>query len=118
MRRLLVAALALLVGAALSGAGSAYAAHGGPGRGMGGQVTAIEGTTITVNTPKGAASIATTESTTFELDGASASLSSLSVGMFVRAEGTRDASGSFTATRVVASSSRPTPPAGWPHPRR
>jgi len=81
-----------------------------PGQGVGGQVASIDGTTITVKTPRGTATIATTDSTTFEINGASGSLSGITTGMFIRAEGTKAADGTFTATRVVASSTRPSPP--------
>lgn len=118
MKRLLLTALALLTMLAVGMGGTASAAPGGPGRGAGGQVTAIEGATIKVSGPRGSASIVTTGSTTFEVNGASGSLASVTVGMFVRAEGTRDASGTFTATRVVASSSRPSPHAGGQRPRQ
>jgi hypothetical protein len=72
--------------------------------GVGGRVMGIDGTTITVQARNGTATIATTASTTFEANGASASLSSITVGMVIRAEGTRSADGVFTATKVIASS--------------
>ncbi len=111
MRRLLFGLLMALTLAFAGGAAYASAAPSGPphgsGRGAGGQVTAIDGTTITVKNPQGSATIATTSSTTFQLDGAASSLSAITVGMFVRAEGTKATDGTFTATRVDASSTAP-----------
>ena len=78
----------------------------------GGQVASVSGSTITVTGRDGASqSIATTASTTFELDGSSSSLSALAAGQFIRAEGTTDSAGTFTATTVTAST---TPPQGRP----
>jgi hypothetical protein len=97
-------------------AGSTAPSGGNPpkdapkGAGAGGQVRSVDGTTITVTTPQGTANIATTSSTTFEINGASGSLSDIAAGMFIRAEGTQAADGTFTATRVVANSTRPAPP--------
>jgi hypothetical protein len=107
---LLVAlAIALIAGTAQTSAAPSTPAHGG-GRGVGGQVSSVDGTTITVTTRGGTAQIATTSTTTFEINGASGSLSGITAGLFVRAEGSKATDGSFTATRVVASSTRPTPP--------
>ena len=115
MKRLLLGLFAALVIALASGAPQANAAAGapphGPARGVGGQVTAIAGTTITVKNPQGTATIATTASTTFEVNGKAGSLSDIAVGMFMHAEGTKGADGVLTATRVLASSTRPGRPA-------
>jgi hypothetical protein len=102
-------ALALIGGAAQTSAASS-ALKPRPGQGIGGQVASVDGTTITVTTPQGTATIATTSSTTFEINGASGSLSGITTGMFIRAEGTKASDGTFTASRIIASSTRPTPP--------
>ncbi len=79
----------------------------------GGQVSGVSGTTITVTGRDGTSkTIATTNTTTFELDGSASSLSAIAAGQFIRAEGTSDANGVFTATAVHAST---TQPAGRPH---
>ena len=117
MKRLLFGLLTALIVALIAGVAPTYAASGAPPRGIGGQVTGIDGTTITVKTRQGTATIATTSSTTFEVNGASGTLSGIAVGMFVRAEGTKAADGTFTATKVIASSSAPMggrPPRGNP----
>lgn len=121
MKQLLFLALAVcavaLIGFTSIGAGSALAAQGGTsvaGRGgsgrpadgthAGGQVSAISGTTISVTTRDGTArSILTTSSTTFEVNGAAAALADVKTAMFVHAQGSTDASGAFTAAKVVAS---------------
>src|SRR5689334_17134875 len=100
MKRLLLGLLAALTLALAGGTFSASAATGatfhGPGRGAGGQVTAIDGTTITVKNPQGSATIATTASTTFEINGKAGSLSDITIGMFVHADGTKGADGVLT----------------------
>jgi hypothetical protein len=121
MKRLLLGLFTTLVLAMASSVLPANAAANaplhGPGRGVGGQVTAIDGTTITVKTPQGAATIATTASTTFEIDRKTGSLSDITVGLFVHAEGAKGTDGVLTATRVIASSTAPKggkPPTGGP----
>ena len=115
MKRLLLGLIAALMIALAGGAMSANAAAGspahGPGHGVGGQVTAIDGTTITVKTPQGTATIATTASTTFEVNRKAGSLSDITVGLFIHAEGAKGTDGVLTATRVIASSTRPERPA-------
>jgi hypothetical protein len=115
MKRLLLGLFTALVIALAGGVVQANAAAGapphGPARGVGGQVTAIAGTTITVKNQQGTATIATTASTTFEIDHKAASLSGITVGLFVHAEGAKAADGAFTASRVIASSTRPARPA-------
>ena len=84
--------------------------QGGPGQGVGGKITAISGTTITVQTRDGSAKIATTATTTFQLDGKPARLSDIKVGMFAHAEGSRAADGTFTARCLLASTKAPDGP--------
>jgi Domain of unknown function (DUF5666) len=117
MKRFFLGLFVALTIALLGNVAQTSAAPSAPPPGVGGQVTAVSGTTITVKTPQGTAAIATTSSTTFQIDGKSGSLSGIKVGMFVRAEGAKAADGSFTATRVVASSAAPQggrPPKGPP----
>ncbi len=85
---------------------------GGPGRQdgshAGGQVASVSGTTITVTTPNGAShTIQTTATTTFDLDGSASSLSAIAAKQFIRAEGTTDSAGTFTAIAVHASTTQP-----------
>lgn len=69
----------------------------------GGEVTAVSGTTITVKDRDGASvTIETTGTTTFQVNGASAALADVKVGMFLGAEGTKNSDGSITATAVRA----------------
>ncbi len=84
----------------------------GPGRQdgthAGGQVASVSGTTITLTTPDGASHIIqTTTSTTFDLDGSTSSFSALAAKQFIRAEGTTDSAGTFTATTIHASTTQP-----------
>ncbi|HEU4327161.1 MAG TPA: DUF5666 domain-containing protein, partial [Roseiflexaceae bacterium] len=83
---------------------------GRPGRGLGGDATAINGSTITINTPRGSVKIVTSASTTYQVNGAAGSLSDIQVGMFVCAEGTTAGDGTITATRVIASNTKPARP--------
>ncbi|HEY4228344.1 MAG TPA: DUF5666 domain-containing protein [Candidatus Limnocylindrales bacterium] len=69
----------------------------------GGQVTAIDGSTITVKDRDGTSvTITVTGSTTYDVAGATAKLSDIKVGMFLVAEGTQNTDGSLTATTVRA----------------
>ena len=71
---------------------------------VGGKVTAVSGSTITVEQRDGtSATIKVTSSTTYRVgDDTSAALSDIAVGAFVIAEGTENADGSLTAARVVS----------------
>ncbi|GAB4188754.1 MAG: hypothetical protein OHK0022_00820 [Roseiflexaceae bacterium] len=114
MKRFMVILMAVLALVLAGGATSASAAPGGRGPGgrgaggPGGEVTAVSASSITVNSPRGATTITTTASTTFQVNGAAGSLSDVKVGMFVRAEGSAGTNSSFTATRVIASTEKPT----------
>ncbi len=69
----------------------------------GGQVTAVSGSTITVTQRDGTTvTITVTGSTTYQVNGNSATLADLKVGMFVVAEGTKNTDGSITARSVRA----------------
>lgn len=83
-------------------------------RGPGGQVTSIDGATISANGREGSVKIVTNASTTFEVNGAAGRLSDVKTGMYVRTQGTKASDGSFTATRVVATTERPPRPADDP----
>ena len=111
-----VAMLALLLGAGAVWAAPAAAnadAHGRGGRGQGGEVARVDGSTIVVAGRDGTErSILTTASTSYEVNGAAGSLSEIAAGMFVRAEGTTADDGSFTASEVHASDERPARPEG------
>ena len=71
---------------------------------VGGQVTAINGSTITVEQRDGtSATINVTSETTYRVgDDTSAALSDIAVGDFVVGEGTENSDGSLTAARVVS----------------
>ncbi|MEI6779114.1 MAG: DUF5666 domain-containing protein, partial [Chloroflexales bacterium] len=86
----------------------------GPGKNdgtrAGGQVASVSDTAITVTgRDSQSQSILITSSTTYDLDGKTSSLSAIAAGQFIRAEGTTDSAGAFTATAVHAST---TPPQG------
>jgi hypothetical protein len=69
----------------------------------GGEVSAINGSTITVKGPDGTTTtITVTGTTTYDVAGATATLSDIKVGMFLVAEGTKNSDGSLTATAVRA----------------
>ncbi|MEI7646323.1 MAG: DUF5666 domain-containing protein, partial [Chloroflexales bacterium] len=51
-----------------------------------------------------------TSSTTYDLDGTTSSLSAIAAGQFIRAEGTTDSAGAFTASAVHASATQPQEP--------
>jgi Domain of unknown function (DUF5666) len=69
----------------------------------GGEITAINGSTITVKDRDGTSvTINVTGSTTYDVAGATAKLSDIKVGMFLVAEGTQNSDGSLTATAVRA----------------
>jgi hypothetical protein len=85
--------------------------HGGPGgRGIGGEVTSIDGSTIHVKSPHGEAAIVTNDSTEFVVNGADGSLADIAVGMFVHAQGEKNDDDTLTATRVFASDEAPQRP--------
>jgi hypothetical protein len=87
-------------------------APGSPGgRGIGGEVTAIDGDTLTVESPRGTGTIVTTADTTFTVNGEAGSLSDIGVGMFAGARGEVSEDGSsVTATEVRASDEQPQRP--------
>jgi len=69
----------------------------------GGEVTAVDGSTITVKDRDGTSvTIKVTGSTTYDVAGATAKLADIKVGMFLVAEGTQNSDGSLTATTVRA----------------
>lgn len=113
MKRIILGILVAV--ALLGGASGAYAAtdsRGGRGNGVGGQVTAVNGSTITVSTHNGTATITTSADTQFTVNGATGSVSDITVGLYLHASGTRAADGSVAATKVVATTDRPQPPSG------
>jgi hypothetical protein len=115
-----ILAVAMLSGAAIAFAQGGAAGPGGPGgpgkpgRGVGGEVISIDGSTIHVENPREEATIVTTDSTEFVVNGEAGDLDDIEVGMFVHAEGERNDDDTFTATRVVASDEAPPPPPGGP----
>ena len=110
MRVLPRIAFALLL-TALAGAGIYAATPQGPGgrppgppdpdHHIGGRLTAVSGSTISVKNREGEAlQFNVTAETTYERNGSTAKLTDFVVDDFVFAEGARDASGTFVATRV------------------
>jgi len=70
---------------------------------LGGEVTAISGTTITVTQRDGTtATIKVSDDTTYTVNGNGAALSDVKVGMFLNAEGTLNSDGSLAAANVHA----------------
>lgn len=70
---------------------------------LGGQVTAVSGSTITVTQRDGTTgTITVTGDTTYKVAGAAATLADVKVGMFVMAEGTDNSDGSLTAAAIHA----------------
>ena len=70
---------------------------------LGGEVTAIDGSTITVTDRDGTAqTIKVSGDTTYTVNGNGASLADVQVGMFLEAEGTLNDDGSLAATNVHA----------------
>jgi uncharacterized protein DUF5666 len=70
---------------------------------LGGQVTAVNGSTITVTGRDGTTgTITVSGSTTYTVNGNGASLADVKVGMFLVAEGTLDSTGALAATNVHA----------------
>jgi hypothetical protein len=112
-----ILAIALLAGVAIvfaqEGPADVQGRHGGPGgRGVGGEVTSIDGSIIHVKDPRGEAAIVTNDSTEFVVNGAAGSLADIKVGMFVGAQGEKSDDGTFTATRVFASDEQSQRPDG------
>ncbi|GAB4449144.1 MAG: hypothetical protein Kow0031_31610 [Anaerolineae bacterium] len=108
-------AIAMIGTTAVAFAHNGEGRPGGPdgpgGRGIGGQVTAIDGSTLTVESPRGTATIVTTADTTFTVNGEAGSLSDISVGMFAGARGEVSEDGSsVTADQVMASDEAPQRP--------
>jgi len=69
----------------------------------GGTVSKIDGSTITVTSPDGTTSTITVNAqTTYDVNGATAKLADVKVGMFLVAEGTKNGDGSLIATKVRA----------------
>lgn len=70
---------------------------------LGGEVTAVDGSTITVKQRDGSsATINVTGTTTYQVAGAAGALADVKVGMFLMAEGTLNSDGSLAATAVRA----------------
>lgn len=70
---------------------------------LGGEVTAVDGSSITVKQRDGtSATIKVTGTTTYNVAGATAKLADVKVGMFLVAEGTKNTDGSLNASDVHA----------------
>lgn len=83
---------------------------------VGGLVTAIDGSTITVEGRGGTtATITVTADTRFTVNGDEATLADVEVDMFLAAAGTENADGSLTATNVRAGDRHPDPGFGGHH---
>jgi hypothetical protein len=83
---------------------------------VGGTVTAISGSTITVEQRDGtSATVKVTGDTTYQVSGDDAALADVEVGMFLVAEGTENSDGSLTATAVRAADRASMPGPGGHH---
>ena len=83
---------------------------------VGGTVTAISGSTITVEQRDGtSATVKVTGDTTYQVSGDDAALTDVEVGMFLVAEGTENGDGSLTATAVRAADPGSMPGPGGHH---
>jgi Domain of unknown function (DUF5666) len=70
---------------------------------VGGEVTAVDGSTITVEQRDGTtATVTVNADTEYQVNGDNAALADVEVGMFLVAEGTEDAAGALTASDVRA----------------
>ena len=90
---------------------------GDPAKHVGGQVSAIGGSSITVKTRDGSSQVINvTDKTTFERNRQPASLADFKVNDFVGAQGSRESSGQFTADHVIGGDAPPPPgrPRGGP----
>jgi len=85
--------------------------HGHGGRHVGGRITAIVGSTITVARRDGATrDIDVTAATTYAFERHPATLADFEVGDFLGAEGETDAAGRFVAEHVFGGEEPPPPP--------
>ena len=83
---------------------------------VGGEVTAVNGSTITVEQPDGtSATITVNGQTEYSVNGDDAALTDVKVGMFLVAEGTKDSDGSLIASRVKAADGDDFPGKGRGH---
>lgn len=83
---------------------------------VGGTVTAISGSTITVEQRDGSsATVKVTGETTYRVSGDDSALTDVEVGMFLVAEGTENSDGSLTATAVRAADRASMPGPGGHH---
>lgn len=82
--------------------------HEGMGPVVGGQVTAVSGSTITVTDPRGNTDVITVDaSTMYSYNGGAGNLAEVVVGSFVFAQGTSTGPNTFTASSVAISSTAP-----------
>ncbi len=109
----LLGSAAIAYAAQGDGDGTLFARRGGPGHGprVGGEITAVDGNTITVENPRnGEGIIVTTEETEFIVDGEAGSLADVTVGKFAGGEGEKQDDGSLLAARIMVHNEAP------PHP--
>ena len=80
----------------------AWAAELQQGRFLRGQVTAIEGTTLTVKTPDGEQKVTTSDETRFRIHGVeNSTIADVKVGDYILAKGEPDSAGTFVAKAVL-----------------
>lgn len=96
-------ALSLVLAALLLSLGSvAWAAEPQQGRFLRGQVTAIEGMTLTVKTPKGERQVTTSDETRFRIRGVeNPTIVNVNVGDYILAKGEPDSTGAFMAKVIL-----------------
>ena len=73
----------------------------------GGRVTAVNGTTISVENPEGTVTIVTNASTKLTSNGQASSLASVTIGKFIEVVGQKQTDGSWLATQVTISDRPP-----------
>jgi hypothetical protein len=80
----------------------AWAAESQQGRFLRGQVTAIEGTTLTVKTPEGEREVTTSDDTRFRIRGIeNPTIADVKVGDYILAKGEPDSTGTFEAKAIL-----------------
>jgi hypothetical protein len=95
--------LSLVLAVLLLSLGSvAWAAEPEQGRFLRGQVTAIEGTTLTVKTPDGERKVTTNDETRFRIRGVeNPTIADVKVGDYILAKGEPDSTGTFVAGAIL-----------------
>ncbi len=81
-----------------------------PGDRTGGRVTAISGSTISVENLEGKATIVTNASTQFTSNGQTSKLANVTIGKFIEVVGQKQADGTWVASQITIADRPPMPP--------